>query len=157
MATARALPRPAVWLIRGASLAMIVVGIWIGFRKFHTSPEQEELRRYVEHQVPAFVERERPIYEKLETLDNAPGPTPDEAHRLLVDEVIPRLIALRSTATAVVARTDALREVNAGYVGYVDKLIDACRSSVRAIDDPAGDPKEANRNVRRRFYEAGQA
>ncbi len=154
---ARALPRPIVWFVRLASLAMVVTGVFIGWQKWHSTDEQDELVRYVEHQVPAYLERERAVYDRLAELEHEPGPSPPEARKLLVDDVIPKLIALKASARSVVAKSGALKQVNEEYLAYLDRLIEACRVSVRSIDDPAVDGAAANKLIRQRFREAGEA
>jgi hypothetical protein len=153
----RQLPWPIVWGFRLASVAMVVAGIWIAWNKFRPNEEQAELTRYVEHEVPAFLERERAVYDRLDRLSNTPGPTAAEARTLLVDDVIPRLIALRKLAESVVAHAPSLQAINAEYLAVVDKLLDACRNSVRTIDDPTVAGSDAHKGVRARFLAAGEA
>jgi hypothetical protein len=153
----RKVPGPVVWGIRLATVGIAIAGIWIGWNKFHPTDEQEELTRYVENMVPSYLEQEKAVYARLDRLDGQPGPTPEEARKLFVDEVIPRLIALKTQAQGVVAKSAPMKRVNDEYLAYVDRLIEACRVSVRTIDDTTTNGAEGNKLVRQRFYEAGQA
>ncbi|MSP59936.1 MAG: hypothetical protein EXR72_06275 [Myxococcales bacterium] len=146
-----------IWTLRVLSLAMAIGGAIWGWKKFRPSEEQVELTTYVELQVPSYLERERAIHGRLDRLSSAPGPSPAEARKLLVEDVIPRLIALRKVGESVQPRTPTVRSVNGEYLAAVDKLIDACRSSVRAIDDPGLSAEAGHHLVRQRFLDAGSA
>jgi hypothetical protein len=146
------------WLLRVGAVGMLVAGVVLATRKFHRSDEQVELRRFVEQELPSLDAQERDVFARLATLDARPGPSPEVARALLVDDVVPRLIRLKKQATSVISRTEALKGVVAGYAAAIDKLIDACRTSVRAIDEPAtADGRAALQQVRTRFEEARAA
>src|SRR5436305_962689 len=106
----RKLPGPVVWGMRLATVAILIAGIALAWSKFHPSDEQEELTRYVENMVPSYLEHEKAIYARLDRLEGRPGPTPEEARKLFVDDVIPRLIALRAQAQAVVAKSASMKQ-----------------------------------------------
>lgn len=138
-------------------IAGALAGVAVAWQRYHTTDEQLELGRYVEMQVPSLLDMERAVYQRIDRLSTAPGPSPAEARALLVDDVMPRLIALRTKARSVEAHTPALRAIDDEYLATVDKLIEACRAAVRAIDDPSLSSEAGEELVRRKFYEAGTA
>ncbi len=138
-------------------IACAVAGGAVAWKRFGTTDEQDELRRYVELSVPSLLARERAANERIDRLSSRPGPSPAEARALLVDDVVPRLVSLRRQAESIEAHTPALKSINAEYLGAVDALIEACRSAVRAIDDPALPADAGQRLVREKFLAAGRA
>ena len=147
----------AIWILLGIPVIAALAGSVFAWRKFHVTDEQQELTRYVELQVPSLLDKERAIGERLDRLSASPGPSPIEARTLLVGDVMPRLVALRRQAASVEAHTAPLRAINEEYRAAVDKLIDACRTAVRAIDDPALTPELGQKLVREKFLDAGAA
>lgn len=145
-----------VWGLRLATVAMVLAGAVMGYRRLHRSPEQEELLRYVEMELPALRVQEAEVMKRLAPLSGG-GLSPEAARTLLVDDLIPRLIKLRKQSASVEARTEDMRGLRGDYLTWIDQLIEACRTSVRAIDEPAGQPAEALRRVRERFAEADRA
>lgn len=113
---------------------MAAIGLLI--HRFRRTPEQQELTHYIEKEVPSLFSLEQPIDERIERLNRAPGLSPEEARALLVNEVIPRLIALRRQAEGLPLRTDEAKKLNVEYVALVAQLVDACRACVQVIDDP---------------------
>jgi hypothetical protein len=104
--------------------------------RFRSTPEQRDLTHFVEVDVPRLKGSEQPIRERLERLDQKHALTPEAARTLLVDDLIPRLIALRRQAESVRSQTKETRLLLDEYLAVVDRLVDACRASVRVIDDP---------------------
>lgn len=123
-------------VIRIVSLLVFAAACGLLVQRFRRTPEQQELTRYVKIELPALFAAEQPIDERIERLGKVPGLKPEEARALLVDDVIPRLIALRRQADGLQLRTDEARKLDQEYVAVVDELIDACRACVRVIDDP---------------------
>lgn len=147
----------AAWAVRGLSLAMAVAAAWIGWKKFRPSDEQAVLRRYVELEVPALMDSEHAVQERLDRLAATPSPSPEQARALLVGNAIPKVIALRGRAAAIDAHAPPLDALAREYLAYLDLLLDACRAAVRAIDDPKLDAKSGARAVRDKFIAAGDA
>lgn len=129
----------ARWILRLTRLAILLtflatVGLLI--HRFRRTPEQQELTHYIEKEVPSLFSLEQPIDERIERLNRAPGLTPDAARDLLVNDVIPRLIALRRQAESLPLHTDEAKRLNAEYIALTGQLVDACRACVQVIDDP---------------------
>ena len=146
-----------LWGLGFAIVLMVVTGSYVGWQRLHRTDEQVELARYVEMELPSLMESERDVIGRLAPLSSRPGPSADKARALLVDDVTPRLIALRKRANAIVAQTEDVKSLVAGYLEWVDKLIDACRASVRAIDDPALDATAGLADIARKFALADAA
>jgi len=149
--------RAVLWTLRLAVAAMLLVGGYVAYQRLHRTPEQVELSFYVETEVPSLAGSDGDILRRLQPLTAGRGLDAAAARRLLVDEVIPRLVALRKRAASIIARTDDVKRLVADYLAWIDKLIDACRTSVRAIDDPDAAPEAALAQVRQRFAEADAA
>src|SRR5438105_2602169 len=94
---------PTVWLVRIVTAGMLVYAAVVAARKWRTSPEQEELLRYAELTVPAYLEEVAQAEARLDRLFAPPAPSAAEARALLVDEVMPLLIRARKHAASVVA------------------------------------------------------
>jgi len=137
--------------IRILSLLVFAAGIGWGWHKFARTPEQKDLTRYVEVELPALFEAEKPIHASIERLGKAPGLKPEEARKLIVDDVIPRLLRLKKGAEGARTDTDETRALNAGYLKVTDQLIDACRKCVEVIDDPKVSTGDGLKQVRERF------
>lgn len=129
----------AQWIIRLTRLVILLVfaaTIGLAIHRFRRTPEQLELTQYIEKEVPSLFSLEQPIDERIERLSRAPGLQPDEARTLLVNDIIPRLIALRRQAEGLPLRTDEAKKLNAEYIALTAQLVDACRACVQVIDDP---------------------
>src|SRR5581483_3592904 len=98
--------------IRIISLLVFAGACGLAWHKLRRTPEQEDLTRYVEVEVPRVTASEQPIQERIDRLGQAPGLKPDEARTLLIDDVIPRLIRLRKQAEEL-ATDKRTREVRA--------------------------------------------
>lgn len=149
-----------MWILRLTRVAILLVfaaALGLMLHRFRRTPEQVELTHWVEKDAPALFAAERPIDERLERLNATPGPKPEAARALLVDEIIPRLIQLRRQADAVTLRTREVRDLNAEYVRLVDQLTDAARACVRVIDDPELPGDAGLVVVRERFADVRQA
>jgi hypothetical protein len=129
----------AVWInrvIRILTLIVFAVACGLALQRFRRTPEQQELTRYMQVELPALFSVEQPIEERIDRLGKVPGLKPEEARALLVDDIIPRLVKLRRQADGLQLHTDEARRLNDEYLAVTDQLIDACRSCVRVIDDP---------------------
>jgi hypothetical protein len=146
-----------LWGARLAVAAMALVALAVGYQRLHRSDEQVELTQYVEHEVPVLQAEEAVLLERLRPLSTVPGPTPEAARKLLVDDVLPRLIALRKRAASIVTKTVVVRGLRDDYIAWLDRLGEACRASVRAIDDPKADATRSAALLRQRFTEADEA
>lgn len=145
--------------IRVASLLVFAGALGLAWHKFRRTPEQDDLTRYVEVEVPRVTASEQPIQERIDRLGRAPGLKPDEARTLLVDDVIPRLIRLRKQAEELATdkRTVETRALTDEYLRVTDRLIDACRNCVHVIDDPKLSTAVGLAQVRARFAEVRKA
>lgn len=145
--------------IRVASLIVFAGALGLLYHRVRRTPEQQDLTRYVEVEVPRLIAAEQPIQERIDRLGQAPGLKPDEARALLVDDVIPRLIRLRRQAEELSGdgRTAETRALNDEYLQVTDRLVDACRNCVRVIDDPKLSTAAGLQQVRARFAEVRQA
>jgi hypothetical protein len=139
--------------IRIAALLVFAGALGLAYQRLHRTPEQEDLTHYVERVVPSLLNGEAPIQERLARLGQAPGPSAAEARALLVDDVIPRLLKLRKQAVEVPTPTEETRALNDEYLAITDRLIEACRASVRVIDDPQRSTASGVAEVRGRFAE----
>jgi hypothetical protein len=93
----------------------------------------------------------------MERLGEPAGLAPEAARTLLVDDVVPRLLKLRQQAEAVDARTPAVYDLTRSYLRVLDRMLDASRAAVRAIDDPKLPGARGWEEVRRRIAEVEQA
>jgi hypothetical protein len=143
--------------IRVASLLVFAAGIGLLIHRVSRSPEQQDLTRYVEVEVPSMLAAEQPIQERIDRLGQAPGLKPEEARKLLVDDVIPRLLKLKKGVEQIQTRTDETRWLNDEYLKVTDQLVDACRKCVQVIDDPKLPQVEGLKQVRERFAEVRKA
>lgn len=143
--------------IRIASLFVFAVTCGLAVHRFRRTPEQTELKHYVERDLPPLFAAEQPIDDAVARLGKAPGLKPDEARALLVDDVLPRLVKLRRQAEAVTLTTNEARALNDEYLKVVDQLIDACRACVHVIDDPKLPDGAGLVIVRERFADVRRA
>lgn len=134
-----------------------VAGIALVVQRYRTTPEQDELVHYIELTVPWMRSRERPIEAQLARLDARPGPSPEEARKLLVDEVIPALLKLKKLASDYHPNTVEVRGLHEEYVRVTDRLIDAVRACVQVIDDPKLSTVESLTRVRKEFADVNAA
>jgi len=146
---------PTVWLVRLLTLAMLGYGIFVAQRKFAHTPEQDELARYVELEVPSLLEQVARAHALLDRLSGALSP--EQARSLLVDEAMPLLVQARKRAAAIEPSSPSVKAANAEYLEALDKLIEMCRSGVRAIDDPALPAADGYRQLRDRRRAADDA
>jgi hypothetical protein len=146
-------------VIRVASLIVFAAACGLAWHKLRRTPEQEDLTRFVEVEVPRLQASEQPIQERIDRLGRAPGLKPEEARALLVDDVIPRLIRLRKQAEELAGgnRTFETRALVDEYLKVTDRLIDACRNCVHVIDAPKLSTAAGLAQVRARFEEVRQA
>jgi hypothetical protein len=122
--------------IRLVSLLGFGVACGVLLHRLHRTAEQVELTQYVQKMLPSLFMNQQPVDEAIARLGRAPGPKPDEARALLVEDVIPRLLKLRKQAEAIELHTREARALNDEYIAVNEQLIDACRACVRVIDDP---------------------
>lgn len=138
-------------VIRFLCLVAFAAGLgWLA-HKLKRTPEQKELTRYIEVEVPALLRLEEPADARLRRLGEVPGPKPEEARALLVDEVIPSLLKLKRQAGELRPDTRVVGALHAEYVAVIERLIAACRASVRVIDDPKVSTVDGFRQVRAEF------
>lgn len=146
-----------LWLVRVACLGVFAAGIGLLVHRLDRSPEQRDLTRYVEVELPRLTALEQPIDAEVARLGQAPGLKPEAARKLLVDELIPSILKLRKTAEELPTATGETRALSAGYVKVADRLLEACRASVRVIDDPKLSTKDGLARVRKGFADARAA
>lgn len=150
----------AFWInrvIRLFTLLVFAAACGLLLHRLRRTPEQQELTRYVQVDLPVLFAVESPIDERIARLSRLPGLGPAEARALLVDDVIPRLLKLRRDAAALELHTDEARRLNREYIGVTDQLIDACRACVRVIDDPKLPDGAGLMLVRERFGDVHRA
>lgn len=141
--------------IRVASLFTLLIGLGIYGVRSQRTPEQEELRTYVEISLPLLASTETRIDQKMTQLGRVPGLPPEAARRLLVDDIIPNLLALRSQSNERKFQTLAVIGLQHAYDEVVLAQIEACRTSVRVIDNSKLDTETAMAKVKRAFADAG--
>jgi hypothetical protein len=147
-----------LWFMRLGIVAMLSITGAFLYTRYHQSDEQVELVRYVEVDLPALDAIESPIVQSMHDLLAARATKPEEARRVLVDELMPRLIRLRNLAEAPLraSRTPAVRALAGEYRATVDEFIDACRTAVRVIDDPKLDAATGLQQVQAAFHRAAE-
>src|SRR5262245_23486573 len=101
---------PTVWLVRIATVGMLLFAVVVAARKWRTPPGQDELMRFAELTVPAYLDEVAQAEARLDRLFSAPVPSAEEARALLVDEVMPLLIRAKKHASQVVAESPAVKE-----------------------------------------------
>lgn len=144
-------------LIRLVSLLVFAGACGLLFHRLQRTPEQKELTRYVQIDLPPRFAAEAPISERINRLQEVPGLSPAAARRLLVDDVIPRLIKLRRQTTAVSLHTAEAKALDREYLAITDQLLDACRACVRVIDDPKLPDGAGLMLIRERFGDVHRA
>lgn len=144
-------------VVRILTLVVFAAACGLLVHRLRRTPEQQELRHYVEVEVPSLLSLEEPIDARIARLDERPGLAPEAARALLVDDVIPRLVKLRRQAEGLQHKTDEVRALDRQYLGVVDQLIDACRACVRVIDDPKLPDGAGLLLVRERFADMHRA
>src|SRR5262245_54355163 len=112
--------------IRLLSLLAFAGAIGLAIHRLSRSPEQQDPTHYVEAEVPGLLAAERPIEERIDRLGQAPGLSPEEARKLLRDDVIPRLLKLKKGVEQIQTRTDETRKLNDEYLQVTDQLVNAC-------------------------------
>ena len=144
-------------IIRVVTLIVFAAACGLLLHRLRRTPEQQELTHYVQVEIPSLFSIEQPIDERIARLNRAPGLKPEEARTLLVDDVIPRLLALRKQAESLQLQTSEARRLNQEYLAAVDQLVDACRACVRVIDDPKLPDGAGLVLVRERFADVHRA
>lgn len=120
-------------------LLMLATGLALLYQRHRLSPEQQAFQRYVEVDLRMLQQVEAPVIDRLGLLLSDRHQSADVVRRRLVEELIPDLLRLRRLAEAPLgaATTAAVRELAQAYIAVVDLYIDAARTAVWAIDDPA--------------------
>ena len=144
-------------ILRVLTLIVFAAALGLLLHRLRRTPEQQELTHYVQVEIPSLFSIEQPIDERIARLNRAPGLKPEEARALLVDDVIPRLLALRKQAESLQLQTGEARRLNQEYLAVVDQLVDACRACVRVIDDPKLPDGAGLVLVRERFADVHRA
>lgn len=147
-----------LWFMRLGIVAMLSVTGAFLYTRYHQTPEQAELVRYVENDLPSLDGVERPIVQTMEALLASRTTRPEDARRILVDELMPQLIRLRKLAEAPVraSQTPAVQQLAAEYRATVDEFIEACRTAVRVIDDPKLEARVGLSQVQAAFQHAAE-
>lgn len=155
---------PMVWALRLATIGMLVAGVVVAARKYSTTPEQDELTRFATLTVPVYladVADAQARFDRVTSPDShgADGGTltPAEARAMLVDDLMPALIRVKKRASLVETSAASVRASNEEYLAAVDKLIEAGRTAVRAIDDPLLSGEAGYKQMRQRRREAHEA
>jgi hypothetical protein len=139
-------------------VVMLTITAAFLYKRYHQTDEQAELVRYVENDLPALDAVEAPIVGSMQALLESPRTRPEEARRILVDELMPRLVRLRNLADAPVraSKTKAVRELASEYRASIDEFIEACRTAVRVIDDPKLEARSGLAQVQAAFHRAAE-
>lgn len=147
-----------LWAMRLGILAMLSVSGAFMYTRYHQTPEQIELVRYVENDIPSLDMVERPIVSTMQALLESRSTKPEDARRILVDELMPQLIRLRKLAEAPVraSQTRVVQELAREYQATIDEFIDACRTAVRVIDDPRLEARTGLAQVQAAFQRAAE-
>ena len=140
--------------IRAVSVVLTLVAVAYYVYRSQLTPEQEELTRYVEVAVPRLQTTEARLDAQLRRLTQAPGLAAAPARALLIDEIIPDLLALRAQVSEQKWQTGTVKQLVQRYDEVVLAQIEACRTAVRVIDDPTLDTKTATARVRDAFAHA---
>jgi hypothetical protein len=141
----------------GIVAMLSVTGAFL-YTRYHQTDEQAELVRYVETDLPPLDAVEGPIVQSMQALLSSRDTKPEEARRVLVDELMPRLVRLRTLADAPLraSRTPAVKALASEYRATVEDFIDACRTAVRVIDDPKLDARDGLAQVQAAFHRAAE-
>lgn len=144
-------------LLRVAMLLVLAAGVGLAIHRLRRTDDQLELTHYVERDLPPLLGEEHVIADRLSRLMEGKAITAPDARKQLVDEINPRLVALRHRAEALSPTTLTVRELASEYLRVVDAWAEAARAAVRAIDDPKL-PQEAGLvSVKTRLDEAAHA
>jgi hypothetical protein len=143
--------------IRVAMVLVIAAGFGLLNHRMKRTPEQVELARYVEREVPGLLAEEHQIVDGIAALYAMKTLTPAGARSRLVDDLQPRLTRLRHRAEALSPSTLTVRQLAADYLGVLDAWIETVRTAVHAIDDPKITTEAAEASVRERMADAAAA
>ncbi len=147
--------------IRLLLFVVLVVAGGVGLWRFRPSPVQVDLKNYVEVERPKLRPAEDAITSRLAELSPAVHATtklgPAEARALLVDDVLPRLVRLKSLAAEIRPATSKVQALHLEYLAVIDHLTDACRQCLHALDDEKGDPRQRWHAVQAAFAEVDRA
>jgi hypothetical protein len=124
------------------------VGAGLAYHRCRATPEQEDLTRLVERELPSVLATDGEIQARLEALLAAPSTRAEEARHIIVDELMPKIAKLRQGASALGTQTQVVQRLKVGYLEALDRLAEACRTIVRTIDDPKLTSAEALARVR---------
>src|SRR5438270_4793273 len=81
-------------------LMMLALALSVLYHRYHLSPEQQELVRYVEIEAAALRKVEDPIADRLAALLADRRQPAEVVRKQLVDELIPAFLRLRQLAQA---------------------------------------------------------
>ncbi len=148
-------------VIRWALFVLFVVGGGLGVWRFRRSPVQVDLAHYVEVERPKLRPAEDAITGQLARLSPSANAVvklgPGEARALLVDDVLPRLVRLKTQAAEIRPATAEVQTLHEEYGQVIERLTDACRQCLHALDDVKGDPAQRWRTVQSAFAEVNRA
>ena len=142
--------------IRIALLLVVAGGIGLLAHRLKRTDEQVELARYVELQLPPLLEEERSAVEALDHLLADKTLAAPAARKRLVDDITPRLVHVRRRAEALSPATLTVRQLAAQYLLVLDAWTEACRTAIRAIDDPKLSTEAGLLAVKERLIDAAQ-
>jgi hypothetical protein len=143
--------------IRVAMVFIVAAGFGLLNHRMKRSPEQVELTRYVEREVPPLLDEEQQIVDGIGALFANKTLAPADARVRLVDDLQPRLTRLRHRAEALSPSTLTVRQLAGDYLGVLDAWIETIRTALHAIDDPKVTTETALASVRERMADAAGA
>lgn len=134
-----------LWVMRLGILLMIAIALSALYHRYHLSPEQTELIRYVEVELPPLRRAEEPVGDRLAALLADRQSKAEVVRKQLVDELIPGFLRLRQMAEAPLraAQTAPVQSLAREHLAVIDQYIDVCRTAVWVMDDAKLDPREA--------------
>ncbi len=144
-------------IIRVVLVLTIAGGAGLATHRLRRSPEQVELAKYVERDLPSLLDDQHAIADSLDALMQARSLQPPLARKRLVDEITPRLVKLRRRAEALAPATVTVRQLAAQHLVVIDAWTEAARSALRAIDDPGISTEAGVATVRERLADAARA
>jgi len=122
------------------SLRVIIVlsmciGAGVAYNRCKTTPEQDDLAHFVANSLPRLRMADREISEQLARLNDVKL-KPSDARAIVTNDVMPRVVKLRHTLAEQPHATREVDELLKAYGGVADREAEACRTILRAIDDP---------------------
>lgn len=142
--------------LRVVGVLAICGGAAFGLRRCETTPEQADLEHFVTVELPHLQRADREVQERLERLGDLKL-KPEDARKLITDDLMPRLVKLSRAATEVRRSTAEVDGLCRAYAQVIDRVSQALRVCLKAIDAPTLVATDALAQIRAEFAAVDRA